>query len=68
MFFGLCNAPATFQAMMNDLFRDYLAEGWLVIYMDDILLFAKTKEELQKQTQLVVQRLKEHNLPERREM
>lgn len=62
MFFGLCNAPATFQAMMNDLFRDYLAEGWLVIYMDDILLFAKTKEELQKQTRLVVQRLKEHDL------
>ena len=39
MFFGLCNAPATFQAMMNDIFKDYLLEGWLVIYMDDILLF-----------------------------
>ncbi|THH18610.1 hypothetical protein EUX98_g8928 [Antrodiella citrinella] len=40
MFFGLCNSPATFQAMMNDLFKDMLDEGWLVIYMDDLLLFS----------------------------
>lgn len=62
MFFGLCNAPATFQAMMNDIFRDYLAEGWLVIYMDDILLFSSKLEELQEHTRKVVQRLKEHDL------
>ena len=33
MFFGLCNAPATFQNMMNNIFRDMLQEGWIVIYM-----------------------------------
>ena len=33
MFFSLCNSPATFQAMMNDYFRDYLDEGWVVIYI-----------------------------------
>ena len=38
MFFGMCNSPATFQAFMNDLFRDYITEGWLVIYMDDLLI------------------------------
>ena len=41
MFFGLMNSPATFQAMMNDIFQDMLDEGWLVIYMDDILIFSE---------------------------
>ena len=35
MFFGLQNSPATFQAMMDDYFREYIDEGWIVIYMDD---------------------------------
>src|SRR6266481_1662133 len=33
MFFGLCNSPATFQTMMNELFKDMIDEGWLIIYM-----------------------------------
>src|SRR6202023_3259980 len=37
MFFGLCNSPATFQNMMNDIFATELDEGWILIYMDDIL-------------------------------
>ena len=41
MFFGLCNSSATFQAFMNNIFSDMLDEGWLVIYMDDILIFSK---------------------------
>jgi len=35
MFFGQCNSPPMFQAFMNHIFADYLAEGWLIIYMDD---------------------------------
>ena len=34
--------------MMNEYFRDMINEGWLVIYMDDILICANTKEELQE--------------------
>ena len=45
MFFGLCNSPATFQTMMNEIFREEIAEGWLHIYMDDFLVTADTKEE-----------------------
>jgi hypothetical protein len=45
MFFGLCNSPATFQAMMNDIFRDMLNEGWLIIYMDDILIYSNNPKE-----------------------
>ena len=42
--FGLCNAPATFQAMMDDLFHDMLDEG-VVIYLDDILIYAEDMAE-----------------------
>jgi hypothetical protein len=34
MFFGLRNSPATFQAMMDDYFRDMIDEGWITIYSD----------------------------------
>ena len=50
MFFGLCNSPATFQAMMNEIFKDMLAEGWIVIYMDDILIFSKDREKHRERT------------------
>jgi len=45
MFFGITNSPATFQTMMNDIFRNLIAEGIMVVYLDDILIFTKTKEE-----------------------
>jgi len=45
MFFGMTNSPATFQTMMNDIFRNLIAEDIVVVYLDDILIFTKTKEE-----------------------
>ena len=36
MFFGFCNTPSTFQAFMNHIFTDMIAELWLKIYMDDL--------------------------------
>ncbi len=42
--FGLENAPATFQNMMNDILRDMLDAG-TVVYIDDILIYSETKEE-----------------------
>ncbi len=39
MTFGLCNALATFQTFMNDIFEDLLDQGHVVIYLDDILIF-----------------------------
>ena len=50
MFFGMCNSPATFQAMMDDIFKDLIEEGIVIIYMDDMFLSAKTKEQLQENT------------------
>ena len=44
MFFGLTNSPATFQTMINDIFKDLIDEGYVVVYMDDILVYTRTIE------------------------
>ena len=62
MFFGLTNSPATFQTMMNDIFADLIGDGRVCIYMDDILIFAQTKEDLRSITRLVLERLRRHKL------
>jgi len=62
MFFGMTNSPATFQTMMNDIFRNLIAEGIVVVYLDDILIFTKTKEEHKQAVRQVLQVLKENKL------
>ena len=62
MFFGLCNAPATFQDMMDRVFNNLVCEGWLIIYMDDMLIFSNNIEEHRIQTCQVLQWLQEHDL------
>jgi len=62
MFFGLQNSPATFQAMMNALFDDLIKEGYVIIYMDDILIFSKTLEEHHILVKKVLQRLQDEDL------
>ena len=44
MFVGLTNSPATFQMMMNDIFKDLIDGGHVAIYMDDILIYTWTIE------------------------
>ena len=62
MFFGQCNSPPTFQAFMDSTFGDMITEGWLIIYMDDVLVFAETIEECQERTKRVLERMKEEDL------
>jgi hypothetical protein len=44
MFFGLTNSPATFQTMMNTLFRTQIASRNLTIYMDDMAVHTRREE------------------------
>src|SRR5579863_7153031 len=52
MTFGLCNTPATFQTFMDTQFGDLITTGHVVIYLDDILIFASTIVELECLTTL----------------
>ncbi len=45
MFFGLTNSPATFQWMMNNIFKDLIVSGAVTIYLNDILIMSKTKDK-----------------------
>jgi len=62
MFFGMTNSPATFQTMMNDIFRDLIAKGIMVVYLDDILIFTRMEEKHTKAIRRVLQVLQEHKL------
>ncbi|SJL15199.1 uncharacterized protein ARMOST_18685 [Armillaria ostoyae] len=62
MFFGLTNSPATFQWMMNDIFKDLISEGKVTIYLDDILIFTKDLDEHQRIVRRVLQKLRENKL------
>src|SRR5712672_2374150 len=62
MFFGLCNSPATFQRFMNMIFKALIESGHVVVYMDDILIFAKDLATLDYYTRLVLETLMAYDL------
>ena len=57
MFFGMCNSPATFQAMMGNIFVTMIKGKLVIVYMDNILIFTGTKEELTQITRMVLEKL-----------
>jgi hypothetical protein len=63
MFFGLTNSPATFQMMMDAIFVEELLLGWLVIYMDDILIATHDDPEFHvKCVHRILDKLAAHDL------
>ena len=62
MYFGLCNSLGIFQRMMNSIFRELLHKGVLANYMDDFVILAKTKEELEERTIQFLKIVEKHNL------
>jgi hypothetical protein len=63
MFFGLTNSPATFQTMMDALFRNEIASGDVIIYMDDILIATQGSLELHRaQVNHVLKKLQDNDL------
>lgn len=61
MFFGLTNSPATFQAMMNEVFKPLVDANKLIIYMDNIFIYAGKNEEEQSKIILKVLEICEEN-------
>ncbi len=59
--FDLTNAPEVFQHLMNDIFREYMDE-FVVVYLDDILIFSKDQGTHDKLVRLVLATLREHGL------
>jgi len=62
MFFGLTNSPATFQTIMNDIFRDLINKGDVATFIDDMLVGTETEEEHDELIEEILRRLEEHNL------
>ena len=62
MFFRLTNSPATFQAMMNELLRDLINTGKVVVFIDDVIVGMETEEGHDELVAEVVKRLEENDL------
>src|SRR5947209_3321088 len=64
MFFDMYNSFSTFQQMIDDVFSDEMHGGFLVIYMDDLMVFTHgiSKVEHVKLVEHILQKLRENNL------
>jgi len=62
MYFGFSNAPATFQSMMNNILGDLIRIGYVMVYLDDILIFGVNKKEHRQLVKEVLKRLQENDL------
>jgi len=62
MFFRMTNSSATFQTMINDIFRTLITKGIVVVYLDNILIFTRTEEEHKRAVWRVLEVLAEHKL------
>ena len=61
MSFGLTNAPAAFMSLMNGIFKPYL-DLFVIVFIDDILVYSKSKEEHEEHLRMVLEILRERKL------
>ena len=59
MYFGLTNASAAFMDLMNKVLRDYI-DAFVIIFIDDILVYSKSEGNYMGNFRVVLQVLKEH--------
>lgn len=61
MLFGLTNVPATFMDLMNIIFSLY-HDQFVLVFIDDILIYSKSKEDHAEHIRIILQTLKDHQL------
>jgi hypothetical protein len=61
MSFGLTNASAYFMHLMDKVFKEYL-DKFVVVFIDDILVYSRSEEEHKEHLRLVLQKLQDHRL------
>ncbi|KAL0148816.1 hypothetical protein M9458_055825, partial [Cirrhinus mrigala] len=61
MAYGLSISPSVFQTFMNEVFREFL-HRFVVVYIDDILIYSRNQAEHRQHVQQVLQKLREHSL------
>jgi hypothetical protein len=59
--FGLTNAPPTFARLMTEVLQPFI-DRFVVVYLDNIVIFSKTKQEHAEHVRLVLKALEEHKL------
>jgi hypothetical protein len=59
--FGLSSAVVVFMCLMNGVFREYL-DKFVIVFLDDMVIYSKTKEEHEQHLRMVLQVLREHQL------
>ena len=62
MYFRLTNSPATFQTMINDLFRDFINQEDTATFIDDILVATDTEEGYNELVEEILKRLEKNDL------
>ena len=61
MSFGLTNAPDAFMSLMNGIFKPYL-DLFVIVFIDDILVYSKSKKEHEEHLRMVLEMLREKKL------
>jgi len=62
MFFGMTNSSAMFQAIINEILRDLINKGKVVVFVNDLLVGTETEEGHNKIVEEILKRLEENNL------
>ena len=62
MFFGLTNSPVTFQMMINDILRNLIDTGDIVVFMDNVLVGTENEKKHNKIVKEVLKRIEENDL------